>query len=186
MAAKQTNRTATRATTGKWHVARSKVVTEPASYVPPPRLLAQIVKADAEKGTVEMPIAAFNKLMATALNAGFDEAAYLEQHDDVRKGVETFHIRSGLEHFAAHGYAEGRAALNCDFDAEWYASTYPDVALAIESRQVIDAEDHFKLFGYAEGRVPNPAFQQAVADWHNLARAAAKTDIAGPKAKTKR
>jgi MoaA/NifB/PqqE/SkfB family radical SAM enzyme len=39
----------------------------------------------------------------------FDEAWYLEAHPDVRAAVERRQLVSGLEHFARHGRAEGRA-----------------------------------------------------------------------------
>jgi MoaA/NifB/PqqE/SkfB family radical SAM enzyme len=55
------------------------------------------------------PVAAANVLMDEELARAFDEAWYLETHSDVRVAVEHRRFASGVEHFARHGHAEGRA-----------------------------------------------------------------------------
>ena len=153
--------------------AQPRKVTDPAGYIPPPRVLETIIKRGKDANgnpRVEMPAEAFTKLLEAALNAGFDERAYLEHHRDIKAGVEAGFISSGLRHFATHGYFESREPFNCEVDPEWYLKTYPDVAQAIKSGQVRDAADHFELFGYAEGRVPSERFQASVGEWQNIAR----------------
>ena len=150
-------------------------VTDPAGYVPPPRLLETIIKRSSDangNARVDMPAEAFTKLLEAALTAGFDETAYLERHRDIKAGVASGAIPSGLRHFAAHGYFEGRETFKCPVDAEWYLSTYPDVVQAIKSGQVRDAAHHFELFGYAEARVPSQRFQAVIGEWQNLAKPA--------------
>lgn len=157
--------------------AAPREVTDPASYVPPPRLLETIIKRSSDangNARVDMPAEAFTKLLEAALTAGFDETAYLERHRDIKAGVASGAIPSGLRHFAAHGYFEGRETFKCPVDAEWYLSTYPDVEQAIKSGQVRDAAHHFELFGYAEGRVPSQPFQAVVGEWQTIARLASR------------
>jgi hypothetical protein len=148
-------------------------VTDPANYIPPPRLLETIIKRGRDangNSRVEMPAEAFTKLLEAAFNAVFDERAYLEHHRDIKVGVASGFISSGLRHFATHGYFENREPFNCEVDPEWYLKTYPDVARAIKSGQVRDAAHHFELFGYAEGRVPSERFQASVGEWQNIAK----------------
>ncbi|WP_373502985.1 hypothetical protein [Aestuariivirga sp.] len=148
--------------------------TDAGSYVPPPQLLQSLITrgTDAQGNPiVSMPADAFTKLLEAALNPGFDEVSYLTSNSDIRAGVDSGSIPSGLRHFAAYGFFEGRAPLNCDFDSDWYIATYPDVERAIKSGQVRDAAHHFEVFGYAEGRVPSSSFQATVGEWHRLASA---------------
>ncbi len=147
---------------------------DPAGYVPSARVLNNVIKREtnaAGKPTVTMSADAFHKLLAAALNPGFNEKSYLDQHPDVKRRVEDNAVPSGLSHFVTHGFYEGRSGFDIAVDAKWYLATYPDVARAIKDKQVIDAKDHFMLFGYAEGRNPGPAFQRIVAEWNQLARA---------------
>ena len=155
--------------------AARKEISDPEAYIPPSETLNSVItrtKSTAGQPIVSMPEAAFAKLLAAALSAGFDEKAYLDQYQDVKQGVENQTIPSGLKHFTAHGFFEGRRGLRIAVDSDWYLSIYPDVAQAIANEQVIDAQDHFMLFGYAEGRIPNKAFQQSIADWNALAQIA--------------
>ena len=157
--------------------AARRTVTDPADYVPPPGLMESIIRRgkDAKgKPRVDMPGDAFTKLLEAALNAGFDEQAYLERHRDIKTGVEAGAIPSGLRHYATYGYFEGREPFNCTVDPEWYLNTYPDVEQAIKSGQVRDAAHHFELFGYAEGRVPSQPFQAVVGEWQTIARLASR------------
>ena len=160
--------------------AARKEISDPEAYIPPSETLNSVItrtKSTAGQPIVSMPEAAFAKLLAAALSAGFDEKAYLDLHQDVKRGVENATIPSGLKHFAAHGYFEGRGGLRFAVDADWYLSTYPDVAQAIANEQVIDAQDHFMLFGYAEGRIPSAAFQKSIAEWNALAQIAEQQEI---------
>lgn len=146
---------------------------EPENYVPPPRLLHRIVRHGVDSaGTpqVSMPLDAFHKLLAAALAPGFSETQYLDANKDVKAGVESGAIASGLAHFAAHGFFEGRGQPSMRVDPEWYLATYPDVQRAIDAGEVHDATHHFEAFGYAEGRVPNRRFQEAIGAWHLLVR----------------
>ena len=155
-------------------------IANPQAYIPPSSVMNRIITRTtntAGRPIVTMPEAAFAKLLEVAMGAGFDEKTYLNLHQDVKKGVEDQAIPSGLKHFAQHGYFEGRGGLRFAVDADWYLATYPDVAQAIDNEQVIDAQDHFMLFGYAEGRLPSEAFQQSVAEWHNLAQVAEQQKI---------
>ena len=157
-----------------------KEISDPEAYVPASGVLNRIITRQtnsAGRPVVTMPEVAFSKLLAAALSAGFDEKAYLDLHQDVKQGVENATIPSGLKHFAAHGYFEGRGGLRFAVDADWYLSTYPDVAQAIANEQVIDAQDHFMLFGYAEGRIPSAAFQKSIAEWNALAQIAEQQEI---------
>ncbi len=176
-----------RARAGRKPAAHNTVV-DPANYVPPPRLLASIIRKSTDalgNPIVEVPAEAFAKLLEAALAAGFNEATYLARHHDVDAGVASGAIPSGLRHFASHGFLEGRAPLSCAVDAGWYLQTYPDVEAAVAAGDVSDAADHFELFGYAEGRVPAPVFQQTVADWHRLAANAERDSRAAARRKTK-
>lgn len=152
----------------------SKPVKDPGAYVPPPELLLQAVtfnRNGAGGDTVQMSVSAFSKLLETALHSSFDEAQYLSDHEDIRRGIASRSIVSALKHYAAHGFFEKRQAPDLEVDSDWYIATYPDVARAIKAGQVRDAADHFKLFGYAEARVPNKAFAETIAEWHAVAKA---------------
>jgi hypothetical protein len=150
-----------------------KQVSDPTGYVPPARVLKRIIKRETDaagKEIVSMPAEAFNKLLAAALSAGFDEESYLDRHPDVRRKVAEEAIPSGLSHFATYGYFEDRSGFDLAVDAKWYQTAYPDVASAIKNQQITDARGHFMLFGYAEGRNPGPAFQRIVGEWNRIAR----------------
>ncbi len=88
----------------------------------------------------------------------------------MKAGVESGAIASGLAHYAAHGFFEGRSQPPIAVDAEWYLATYPDVQQAIDAGEVSDAAHHFEVFGYREGRVPSASFQQVVSAWQRLAQ----------------
>lgn len=145
------------------------------NYVPPPAVLNKVIRrtTGSDGGpAVTLPLDAFTKLLEAALAPGFNEALYLETNEDVKVGVEAGAIASGLKHYAAHGYFEGRGQPHFEVDAGWYLATYPDVQRAIDEGQVGDAAHHFEAFGYREGRVPNPQFQAAVGEWLKLAQRA--------------
>lgn len=159
--------------TGRRAGGENRTHIEPESYVPPPRLLDRIVRRgadDAGQTQVTMPLQAFHKLLEAALAPGFDEALYLDTNEDVKAGVGSGVIASGLAHYAAHGFFEGRGQPPIAVDAVWYLATYPDVQLAIDAGEVQDAAHHFEAFGYREGRVPSARFQQVVGAWQALAQ----------------
>lgn len=82
-----------------------------------------------------------------APHALFDQAFYLADNDDVRKGGF-----NPLIHFVLYGEREGRRP-NEYFDPAWYRSANPDVASSGMAPSL-----HFSLYGAAEGRSPGPDF----------------------------
>lgn len=144
---------------------------KPAYYLPPHTLMKRLIRRGRAPGgeeTVTMSAKTFNKLVEAAAAPLFDEAAYLERHEDIRSAVRAGRLHSGLDHFVTDGYLEGRPAFRYEVDEEWYIQTYPDVAEAIASGKVRDAAHHFEAFGFAEGRVPKKTFQRTVAEWREL------------------
>ena len=75
----------------------------------------------------------------------FEIAYYLECNRDVREAG-----LSALEHYIAHGAAEGRAP-NPEFLADWYLEANPDLP-----GDRYQAFVHYLLHGAAEGRAPGP------------------------------
>ncbi len=78
-----------------------------------------------------------------------DQEWYLKQYPDV--------VQAGMsarEHFAEHGYFEGRLPAPLTVDEGWYLKANPDVADQIAAGDMPDALTHFREHGYAEGRLP--------------------------------
>ena len=148
-----------------------------AAYVPPPSVMKKLVRRSVGltgEETVSMPAQVYNKLIEVALAAVFDEEAYLERFPDIKAAVEAGKLQSGLQHFLAFGYAEGRPPRRYAVDENWYLSTYRDVAKAVGGGHVNSAGQHFEAFGFAEGRAPNRTFEKTVADWRRLEQQASK------------
>jgi hypothetical protein len=83
-----------------------------------------------------------------------DEAWYLERYPDVAEAIEAGFVESAKQHFAHHGYFEGRMPFEIRVDEVWYLAQYPEVADAIRSGLVKSAQQHFEKNGYREGRLP--------------------------------
>lgn len=97
--------------------------------------------------------------------AVFDNVLYLAANPDVAAAVAGGLFRSGLEHFAAFGWAEGRHSILA-VDDRFYRDRYTDVNDAIETGDLVSSNQHFVLHGQREGRDPNAFF---ATDWY-LAR----------------
>lgn len=93
---------------------------------------------------------------ATALLRGvaFDEAAYLAMYPDVAEAITRGDITSARDHFAEHGYFEGRFPGHVVVDEAWYRAKYPDIAEGVEIGEFRSCQDHFDKHGRAEGRLP--------------------------------
>jgi hypothetical protein len=59
------------------------------------------------------------------------------------------------QHFAEHGYFEGRLPSALQVNESWYLQTNPDVAQQVKAGEIPDGITHFKDHGYAEGRLPD-------------------------------
>ena len=85
--------------------------------------------------------------LAERLAPLFDAAWYLEKNPDLKAAG-----RDPLEHFAQHGWKEGRNPHPL-FDGGWYLQRNPDVRNA-----GVNPLDHFVRNGWKEGRNPHPLF----------------------------
>lgn len=92
-----------------------------------------------------------------------DEAFYRSQYPDIAQAIQIGSLRSGAEHFAHYGQAEGRQP-NAYSDAQgriysefWYLATNSDVAAAVDRGQFDSGYEHYARFGKAEGRGAFPA-----------------------------
>ncbi|HTW25727.1 MAG TPA: hypothetical protein VME92_01265 [Acetobacteraceae bacterium] len=129
--------------------------------------LAECVTIDTENAEVTMPLPLFRLMLeSVVVQAGFDEAWYLQTNPDVAESVERGAFTSGLAHYCAAGYAEGRRPMPMRVDEEWYRTQYPDVAAAISAGDFRSAQAHFNLAGYIEGRAPTPEAYDVQRRWN--------------------
>ncbi|MCT7954400.1 choice-of-anchor D domain-containing protein [Laspinema palackyanum] len=84
----------------------------------------------------------------------FDADYYLAQNTDVALAIQNGTIPSASAHFAAFGFAEGRAPSQVF--AETYLTQNRDVAQAVAAGSFASGFAHFVKFGFAEGRFPSP------------------------------
>tara|TARA_B100000809_G_C14829075_1_gene420316 strand:- start:125 stop:562 length:438 start_codon:yes stop_codon:yes gene_type:complete len=91
-------------------------------------------------------------LTGMLLLMGFDEEWYSETYPDVKRAISKGAVASGLEHFASHGFFEGRSYKPLNFDEERYLAEYPDLKAALVAGQFESAMDHFLQYGYSEGK----------------------------------
>lgn len=91
------------------------------------------------------------------LTQDFNEEAYLMLHRDVAAAVGAGLFRSGAEHYARFGAAEGRAP-SLAVDEAFYRAQNPDVDHAIVVGQFQSATEHYLLHGNAENRAPSALF----------------------------
>jgi hypothetical protein len=83
-----------------------------------------------------------------------DEDWYLAQNPDIAQAIVAGTIKSAKQHFAAHGYFEGRLPFRMFVDERWYLLNNPDVAENVRNGTMESAQRHFELDGYQEGRLP--------------------------------
>lgn len=137
----------------------SPPISRPEWVLPPFSKISSTVKLSGKNlssGTVTMPAEAFALLLERAFElAGFDEAEYLAQHQDVAAAVKAGKVRSGLAHYARSGYVEGRKVKQPRVDDQWYAEKYPDVASAVKNYQFPTVQAHYDLSALSEARSPN-------------------------------
>jgi len=87
----------------------------------------------------------------------FDEVAYVEYYDDVRRAVADGEIESGWWHYHHHGRDEGRKAFFVDghFDDEFYLRAYPIVAAELRDGLARSPREHYLRRGRARGFLPH-------------------------------
>ncbi|MBV1703752.1 MAG: hypothetical protein KGI57_08200 [Hyphomicrobiales bacterium] len=115
-----------------------------------------------EKNEIDViiPKLVFDYVLAAALSSvRIDERWYVSKYDDVRKAIESGHIKSAKHHFISSGYAEGRLPYHIKVDEDFYLRTNKDVADALKNKTTESAQSHFEIAGYSEGRLPYPAFK---------------------------
>lgn len=106
-------------------------------------------------GTVKMAVGDFRKILRAALfGVEVEEGWYLGQVVGLRQDIQKGKFASAAEHYALHGYLEGRLPERPVVDEKFYLQQYPDVAAAIKSGSVKSGFDHFVRDGYPEGRLP--------------------------------
>jgi hypothetical protein len=93
------------------------------------------------------------------LLTGFSEDFYLATYPDIAHAVAATAqapdgLHSGLEHYQATGFFEGRQPLA--LDQGFYAATYPDAAMAIAEGRYADPLHHYQALGIRLGYRPTP------------------------------
>ena len=122
-------------------------------YVPPFNVIKNRVQIESIDGSLQVSAGydVFRRIIRDLLRGVVvDEEWYLRHYPDV--------IQSGMtaqEHFAEHGYFEGRLPSELAINEEWYLATYADVKEQIAAGDMPTALTHFSEHGYAEGRLPN-------------------------------
>jgi hypothetical protein len=82
----------------------------------------------------------------------FDEEFYLRNNLDVARVVKAGRLASGLDHYVAHGFSEGRPGFA--FDERWYRDEYPEAATEVECGKYPSLVHHFVLVGNGRGYKP--------------------------------
>jgi hypothetical protein len=122
-------------------------------YVPPFNVIKDRVRIESVDGVLRISTdyKAFLLIIRDILRGVMvDEDWYLKRYPDV--------IESGMtaqQHFAEHGYFEGRLPSELAINEEWYLATYADVREQIAAGDMPSALTHFREYGFAEGRLPN-------------------------------
>ena len=128
-------------------------------YLPPFEILKNIMHLKTVRGQtrVDMSYEDLQKMIRALLTViEVDEAFYLDRNPDVAQGIQQGSIRSAREHFADHGYFEGRLPYRIEVDEAWYLDHHKDVAETIRNGIYASGQDHFDGPGYPEGREPYP------------------------------
>jgi hypothetical protein len=121
-------------------------------YVPPYDRIKDRVRIAARDGTlwVNVEYKEFLDIIHDLLRGvAVDQEWYMKQYPDVIESGMTAH-----EHFALHGYFEGRLPSELTINEEWYLANNVDVAQQIADGDMPDALTHYQKHGYAEGRLP--------------------------------
>lgn len=85
--------------------------------------------------------------------AVFDEQYYFAANDELADAKRRGVIKSGREHFEAHGFDEKRSSCSV---GRWYAVRYPDAALAVAEGHYYDLVDYYASHGRFVGQHPVP------------------------------
>jgi phytanoyl-CoA hydroxylase len=87
----------------------------------------------------------------------FDESAYVQYYDDIRKALEAGQVESGWWHYDNYGREEGRKAFFVDhyFDAEFYLRAYPIVAAELQVGMAKTPREHYLRIGKGRGFLPH-------------------------------
>ena len=122
-------------------------------YVPPFNAIKDRVRltSSAEGLQVSVEYKSFLLIIRDLLRGvAVDEEWYLKRYPDV--------VQSGMsarQHFAEHGYFEGRLPSALAINEHWYLKANPDVAEQVNAGEIPDGLTHFREHGYAEGRLPD-------------------------------
>jgi hypothetical protein len=84
----------------------------------------------------------------------FDEEFYLRSYKDIARAVSTGGLKSGLEHYVKHGFAEGRDGF--PFDPVWYSTEYALAAMEVGRGDYADLAHHYVEVGASRGYRPVP------------------------------
>ena len=97
-----------------------------------------------------------DRLSAVTADA-FDEEGYLSVHEDVRAGVDSGVLASGLQHFLLYGHNEDRTVTVRPVPG-WeegpYLAENPDVDDAVRRGDVSSGLEHYVRYGQFESRLP--------------------------------
>ena len=84
----------------------------------------------------------------------FDPEFYLHHFSDVRIGVESGAIKSGLTHYVMNGFDENRPAFR--LDPNTYFQRYAVAAMEVSQGDYMDAHHHYVAVGRLRGYQPTP------------------------------
>ena len=83
----------------------------------------------------------------------FDEEGYLRLYPDVAAAIARKHETSGWQHYANHGFREGRKPN--DLDAAFYLKSYPAAAREIAQGRASSPFQHYVRIGRWRGYLPH-------------------------------
>jgi len=122
-------------------------------YVPPFNAIKERVRLSSSGDNVQVTVdyKSFLLIIRDLLRGvTVDEEWYLKRYPDV--------VQSGMtarQHFAEHGYFEGRLPSELTINESWYLKTNLDVAAQVAAGEIPDGLTHFRDHGYSEGRLPD-------------------------------
>ena len=94
------------------------------------------------------------RLGLAAMREMFDEGFYLARYADVRAGIAAGWFRSGADHYAHAGFAEGREPFR--LDRAWYCRAYPIAAIEVGQGDFADLHHHYAAVGRDRLYCPTP------------------------------
>jgi glycosyltransferase involved in cell wall biosynthesis len=110
-------------------------------------------------GLENEPAAVTDALAPGAVNADWDEEAYLRVHPDVREAVRARGMKSGKDHWRLFGRAEGRLLPTPEqratvraWSEEAYLDANEDVRASVHQGMIASGLHHWLRFGHREGR----------------------------------